>query len=127
MNIRPIKSGRDYELALQRIDTLMDAASGTPEGEELDILATIVGAYEDKHFPIDLPDPVEAILFRMEQMGLQRKDLEPLLGGRSKVSEVLNRKRGLSIRMIRELHATMNIPLENLVGITKATPRVRAK
>ena len=127
MNIRPIKSGRDYELALQRIDTLMDAASGTPEGEELDILATIVGAYEDKHFPIDLPDPVEAILFRMEQMGLQRKDLEPLLGGRSKVSEVLNRKRGLSIRMIRELHATMNIPLENLVGITKATPRARAK
>jgi len=127
MNIRPIKSERDYELALQRIDALMDAASGTPEGDELDILATIVGAYEDKHFPIDLPDPVEAILFRMEQMGLQRKDLEPLLGGRSKVSEVLNRKRGLSIRMIRELHATMHIPLENLVGITKATPRARAK
>lgn len=127
MNIRPIKSERDYELALQRIDALMEAASGTPEGDELDILATIVGAYEDKHFPIDLPDPVEAILFRMEQMGLQRKDLEPLLGGRSKVSEVLNRKRGLSIRMIRELHATMNIPLENLVGITKATPRARAK
>ena len=127
MNIRPIKSERDYELALQRIDDLMEAASGTPEGDELDILATIVSAYEDKHFPIDLPDPVEAILFRMEQMGLQRKDLEPLLGGRSKVSEVLNRKRGLSIRMIRELHATMNIPLENLVGITKATPRARAK
>ena len=127
MNIRPIKSERDYELALQRIDALMEASSGTPEGDELDILATIVGAYEDKHFPIDLPDPVEAILFRMEQMGLQRKDLEPLLGGRSKVSEVLNRKRGLSIRMIRELHATMNIPLENLVGITKATPRARAK
>jgi len=127
MNIRPIKSERDYELALQRIDALMEASSGTPEGDELDVLATIVGAYEDKHFPIDLPDPVEAILFRMEQMGLQRKDLEPLLGGRSKVSEVLNRKRGLSIRMIRELHATMNIPLENLVGITKPTPRARAK
>lgn len=127
MNIKPIKSERDYELALERIDELIEARPGTPEGDELDILATIVSAYEDKHFPIDPPDPVEAILFRMEQMGLGRKDLEPLLGGRSKVSEVLNRKRGLSIRMIRALHAKMNIPLENLIGETAPAPRAGAK
>ena len=118
MDIKPIKSERDYELALQRIDQLMDATPGTPEGDELDILATIVSAYEDKQFPIDSPDPVEAILFRMDQMGLTRKDLEPLLGGRSKVSEVLNRKRGLSIRMIRQLHSEMKIPHWPLPYIT---------
>ena len=122
MDIKPIKTEQDYAAALERIDELMDAELGTPEGDELDILATIVSAYEDKNFPIGLPDPVEAILFRMKQMGFKRKDLEPFIGDRGRVSEILNRKRCLSITMIRELHAGLNIPLENLIGATKPMP-----
>jgi HTH-type transcriptional regulator/antitoxin HigA len=116
MDIRPIKTKRDYQCALARVEELMDAKPGTPGGDELDVLATLVEAYEDKHFPIDAPDPVEAILFRMEQMGLTRKDLEPYLGSRHRVSEVLNRKRALSLSMIRRLHKGLRIPLENLIG-----------
>jgi HTH-type transcriptional regulator / antitoxin HigA len=116
MNIHPIKTDRDYQRALARIEVLMDADVDTVGGEELDILATLVDAYEAKHFPIDPPDPVEAILFRMEQMGLDRKDLEPILGGKSRVSEVLNRKRGLSITQIKRLHSSLQIPFENLLG-----------
>jgi HTH-type transcriptional regulator / antitoxin HigA len=116
MDIRPIKTRRDYQRALARVAELMDAKPGTPEGDELDVLATLVEAYEDKHFPIDTPDPVEAILFRMEQMGLTRKDLEPYLGSRHRVSEVLNRKRDLSLGMIRRLHKGLKIPLDNLIG-----------
>ena len=122
MDIKPIKTEQDYAAALERIDELMDAELGTPEGDELDILATIVSAYEDKNFPIGLPDPVEAILFRMKQMGFKRKDLEPFIGDRGRVSEILNRKRCLSITMIRELHAGLNIPLENLIGAAKPMP-----
>ena len=99
-----------------RIDALMDAEPDTKEGDELDVLATLVEAYERNDFPIDSPDPVEAILFRMEQMGIDRKSLEPLLGGRNRVSEVLNRKRNLSMSQVRKLHDGLNIPLENLVG-----------
>ena len=116
MNIHPIKTEDDYSKAMQRIDALMDALPGTEEGDELDVLATLVEAYERNHFPIDSPDPVEAILFRMEQMGIDRKALEPFLGGRNRVSEVLNRKRNLSMSQIRKLHDGLNIPLENLVN-----------
>jgi len=116
MNIRPIKTKNDYERALKRIESLMDALPDTPEGDELDILATLVEAYEDRHFPIESPDPVAAIEFRMDQLGLTRKDLVPYIGSRHKVSEVLNHKRDLSLSMIRRLHSGLKIPLENLVG-----------
>ncbi len=116
MTIHPIKTVDDYRNALLRIDRLMDAIPNTNAGDELDILATLVEAYERDHFLIKSPDPVEAILFRMEQMDLDRKALEPFLGGRSRVSEVLNRKRKLSISQIRKLHDGLNIPLENLIG-----------
>lgn len=116
MAIHPIKTDENYKDALERVETLMDAKPETAAGEELDVLATLVEAYERIHFPVTAPDPVEAILFRMDQMGLDRKSLEPFLGGRSRVSEVLNRKRKLSIRQIRKLHDGLNIPLENLIG-----------
>ena len=116
MVIHPIKTDEDYNNAMLRIDALMDAVPDTEEGDELDILATLVEAYEQNHFPIDTPDPVEAILFRMEQLGIDRKALEPFLGGRNRVSEVLNRKRNLSKRQIRKLHDGLNIPFENLIS-----------
>jgi HTH-type transcriptional regulator/antitoxin HigA len=94
----------------------MSAKPGTDEGDELDVLATLVDAYEAQQFPIELPDPIEAIRFRMEQMGLGRKDLEPFIGSRARVSEVLNKRRGLSLKMIRELHEKLDIPLEALIG-----------
>ena len=94
----------------------MAAKQGTAEGDELDVLATLVEAYENKHFPISAPDPVEAIKFRMEQLGLDRKDLEPFIGSRARVSEILNRRRGLSVAMIRSLHENLDIPLEALIG-----------
>ena len=116
MVIHPIKTDKDYNNAMLRINALMDAVPDTEEGDELDILATLVEAYEQNHFPIDTPDPVEAILFRMEQLGIDRKALEPFLGGRNRVSEVLNRKRNLSMRQVRKLHDGLNIPLENLIS-----------
>lgn len=119
MKIRPIKTADDYRRALLRIEELMEARPDSEAGTELDVLATLVEAYEEKHFPIAAPDPVEAILFRMEQMGLGRKDLEPLLGSKSRVSEVLNRKRDLSLSQIRKLHEGLDIPLENLVGASR--------
>jgi HTH-type transcriptional regulator/antitoxin HigA len=115
MNIHPVRTEKDYRKALLRIDGLMDATPNTEEGDELDVIATLVEAYEREHFVIASPDPVEAILFRMEQMGLNRKALEPFLGGRSRVSEVLSRKRSLSMNQIRKLHDGLNIPLENLI------------
>lgn len=117
IDIHPIKTEDDYNNTILRIDALMDALPGTEEGDELDVLATLVEAYERDHFPIETPDPVEAILFRMEQMGIDRKALEPYLGGRNRVSEVLNRKRNLSMRQVRKLHDGLKIPLENLVGV----------
>lgn len=116
MDIRPIRTERDHERALRRIETLMDAELGTEEGDELEVLATLVEAFEEKHFPVDTADPIDAILFRMEQQGLDRKDLEAFIGSRHRVSEILNRKRGLSLEMIRRLHAGLGIPLEVLVG-----------
>ena len=116
MDIQPIRTETDHESALMRIAELMAAEPGTPEGDELDILATLVEAYEQKHFTVEAADPVEAINFRIEQLGLARKDLEPYLGSRHRVSEVLNRRRGLSLEMIRRLHDGLQIPLEILVG-----------
>lgn len=116
MNIHPIRTEADYESTLARIEMLMDAQFNTPEGDELDILTTLVESYEAKHFPIPACDPIEAIRFRMEQMGMEAKDLTPIIGSRSKVSEVLNHKRQLSISMIRNLHAQLNVPYESLIG-----------
>src|SRR5436309_5244042 len=104
MKIKPIKNNRDYREALKEIDRLMDARSNTPEGDHLDVLVTLVVAWEEKHWPIDSPDPVEAILFAMDQRGLSRRDLEPFIGSRARVAEVLNHKRSLTLPMIRRLH-----------------------
>jgi HTH-type transcriptional regulator / antitoxin HigA len=116
ITITPIKTEDDYNDALARVEELMDAAPDSEEGAELDVLATLVAAYEAKNFPIDSPDPVEAIKFRMEQKGITRKELEPVLGSRSKVSEALNRKRPLTIKQIKRLHRDLDIPYENLMG-----------
>jgi len=116
MDIHPIKTSDDHKQALLRIDELMNAKPGTEDGAELDVLVTLIEAFENEHFPIEAPDPVAAILFRMDQMGLDRKALEPFLGGRNRVSEVLNGKRSLSKRQIRKLHDGLNIPFENLMG-----------
>jgi len=116
MTITPIKSKGDYERTLKRIEVLMDAKSGTKAGDELDVLTTLIEAYEAKHHAICPPDPIEAIKFRMDQVGMTRKDLEALLGGRGRVSEILTKKRNLSLEMIRRLHRTLRIPLESLIG-----------
>jgi HTH-type transcriptional regulator/antitoxin HigA len=116
ITINPIKTEVDYEAALARIETLWGSDSDTSEGDELEILFTLVEAYEAKHYPIAPPDPIEAIKFEMEIRGLKRKDLEPYIGSRGRVSEVLNHKRNLSIEMIRNLHKGLKIPLESLIG-----------
>ena len=115
MNIKPIKIDTDYHAALKEVETLMTAEPNTPEGEKLDVLVTLVEAYERKHFPLDLPDPVEAIKFEMEQKGLTVKDLEPMIGKSNRVYEVLNRKRALTLRMIQKLHQELDIPAESLI------------
>ena len=113
--IRPIHTTGDYEAALAEIERLWGSHSGTLEGDRLDVLATLIDAYENEHHPIDPPDPVEAIKFRMEQQSLTRKDLEGLLGTRTRVAEVLNRRRNLSINMIRRLHNKLGISAEVLI------------
>ena len=110
-----IKTKKDYSFALSRIDELMDAKAGTPEADELELLATLVEMYEDKHYPMDLPDPIEAIKFRMEQLGLNQQSLVPFIGSRSKVSEVLNRKRPLTLAMMRALHKSLGISSDVLL------------
>lgn len=117
--IRPIRSEEDYEAALAEIERLWGAKAGTPQGDRLDVLATLVEAYEAQHDPMDPPDPVEAIEFRMEQQGLSPKDLENILGTRTRVSEVLSRKRDLSITMIRRLHEELGISAEVLIRPTR--------
>jgi HTH-type transcriptional regulator/antitoxin HigA len=116
MNIKPIKTEADYQFALARVSELMDAEMNTPEGDELDILATLIESYETKHYAIAPPDPIEAIKFRMEQMGLKHQDLEPFIGQTEEVSKILNRQRELSVAMIRRLHHGLQIPLESLIG-----------
>jgi len=113
--IKPIRSGRDYEAALKEVARLWGAKAKTREGDRLDVLATLIDAYEAEHYPMDPPDPIEAIKFRMEQQGLTRRDLEGLIGTRTRIAEVLNRKRGLSIGMIRRLHKRLGISAEVLI------------
>jgi HTH-type transcriptional regulator/antitoxin HigA len=115
MEIKPIKTKADYRAALKEIESLMLARAGSPEGERLDVMATLIEAYEKKHHPLDLPDPVEAIKFRMEQMALAPKDLVPMIGQINRVYEILNRKRPLTLQMIRRLHQKLGIPAESLI------------
>jgi HTH-type transcriptional regulator/antitoxin HigA len=114
-DLKPIRTEADYEQALAEVERLWGAKSGTLDGDRLDILATLIDAYEAEHVPMDPPDPIEAIRFRMEQQGLTRKDLEPMIGTRTRVAEVLNRKRGLSIEMIRRLHERLGISADVLI------------
>lgn len=118
MNIHPIKTENDYEHALAGVERLWGSAEGTENGDTLDVLLVLIEDYENRRHPIDPPDPIEAIKFRMEQMDLSRKELENIIGSRGRVSEVLNRRRGLSLNMIRRLHSDLNIPLESLVSET---------
>jgi len=114
-DLKPIRNERDYAAALKDVERLWGAKLGTPDGDRLDVLATLIDAYEAAHEPMDPPDPIEAIKFRMEQQGLTRKDLEPLIGTRTRVAEVLNRRRSLSIAMIRRLHTVLGISADVLI------------
>jgi HTH-type transcriptional regulator/antitoxin HigA len=125
---KPIRCETDYDEALAEVERLWGAKRGTPEGDRFDILVTLIEAYEDEHYPMGNSDPIEAIKARMEQQGLTRKDLEPLIGTRTRVAEVMNRKRSLSIGMIRRLHAKLGISAEVLIQPTKkARQQRRAK
>lgn len=115
MTIKPIKTKKDYQQALDRLETIFDALPGTPEGDELEVLGILIDKYEQEHFPIDLPDPIEAIKFRMEQMGYNQSDLARVVGLKSRASEILSRKRKLTLEMIRQLHAALNIPTDVLI------------
>jgi len=116
MDIHPIHTEEAYENALERVASLMNAKPDTPEFDEPEILSALIENYEAKHYPIDAPDPIEAIKFRMEQEGLRQKDMVSIFGNKSRVSEILNRKRKLTLEMIRNLHEKLNIPFENLMG-----------
>lgn len=115
MNIKPIKTKKDYQQALDRLELIFDAKKGTPEGDELEVLGILIDQYENVNFPIDLPDPIEAIKFRMEQLGYSQTDLAKVVGLKSRASEILNKKRKLSLEMIRQLHEKLNIPTDVLV------------
>lgn len=115
MNISPIRNEKDYKKALERLEVIFDAKRGTKEGDELEILSILIDNYEDENFPIDMPDPISAINFRMEQMGLKQKDLIELIGFKSRVSEIMNRKRKLTLDMIRKLSTQLRIPTEVLI------------
>ena len=127
MEIKPIRTKADYRATLKELETLMHARPGSPEGERLDVLATLVEAYERKHFPMDLPDPVAAIQFRMEQSGLAPKDLVPMIGQLNRVYEILSRKRPLTLAMIRALHDKLGIPSELLIREPVAEYRVSGR
>ena len=118
MEINPIRTKANHRAALKEIESLMSARPGTPEGERLDVLVTLVEAWERKRLPMELPDPIEAIKFRMEQSGLGPKDLVPMIGQINRVYEVLARKRPLTLAMIRRLHRDLRIPAESLIGRT---------
>ena len=125
MEIVPINTDRDYRCTLKEIEGLMTAERDTPEGDRLDVLVTLIEAWEARNFPLDLPDPIAAIRYHMEQNGLAARDLVPYIGGRNRVYEVLNRKRPLGLMMIRRLHKGLGIPAESLikadVGATRIT------
>jgi HTH-type transcriptional regulator/antitoxin HigA len=115
MNIKPIKSDTDYRAALKEVETLMTAAPESAKGDKLDVMVTLIEAYERTHFALDLPDPVAAIRFEMERKGLTIKDLEPMIGKSNRVYEILNNKRSLTLNMIRKLHDNLGIPAESLI------------
>lgn len=119
-DVKPVRTEADHEAALAEVAALWGAASGTPEGDRLDVLATLIDDFEARHYPMDPPDPIEAIRFRMDQQGLTRRDLEGVIGTRTRIAEVLNRKRSLSIDMIRRLHDTLGISAEVLIRPSKA-------
>ncbi len=122
IDIHPIRNDDDHALALERTEALWGQPEGSTEAEQLDVLVTLINAYEAEHHVLEAPDPIEAILFRMEQEGLTRKDLEPMIGGRSRVSEILNRKRPLTLRMIRSLRKGLGLSADVLVGGTEEEP-----
>lgn len=117
--LKPLRTEADYDEAIAEVERLWGAKSRTPEGDRLDVLATLIDAYESQHHRMDPPDPIEAIRFRMEQLGLTRKDLEPMIGARNRVAEVMNRKRNLSIEMIRNLHDQLGISADVLIRPTR--------
>jgi HTH-type transcriptional regulator/antitoxin HigA len=115
MKISPIRNEKDYQNALERLELIFDAKKNTEQGDELEILSILIDRYENENFPIGMPDPIEAIKFRMEQMGMKQKDLAEVVGFKSRVSEILSKKRKLTLDMIRKLNTTLHIPTEVLV------------
>ena len=115
MTITPIRNEKDYQNALKRLEQIFDAKLGSKEGDELEILGVLIDNYENEHFPIGMPDPIEAVKFRMEQLGMKQKDLAEIIGFKSRVSEILNRKRKLTLEMIRKLSEALSIPTDVLV------------
>ncbi|MDR2669264.1 MAG: transcriptional regulator [Desulfovibrio sp.] len=115
MHVTPIRNEEDYHDALRQIELLLDAEPGTPEGDRLDVMVTLVEAYERKHYPLDLPDPIESIKFHMERRGMTPKDLQPMIGRMNRVYEVLNYTRPLTLSMIRKLHGELGIPADSLI------------
>src|SRR5258706_7556552 len=115
MNLKQIKTKKDYQQALNRLEIIVDAKNGPSQGDELEVLGILIDQYENEHFPIDLPDPIEAIKFRMEQLGYSQSDLARVVGLKSRASEILNKKRKLSLEMIRQLHDKLNIPSDVLI------------
>ena len=115
MTIKPIKTEKDFQNAMERLELIFEAKKGTPEGDELEVLGILIEKYEDEHFPVGLPDPIEAIKFRMEQLGYNQVDLAKVVGLKSRASEILNRKRKLSLDMIRQLHEKLHIPTDVLI------------
>lgn len=121
-SLKPIRTGADHAAALAELEQLWGAPAGSPEGDRLEVLSILIEAYEAQHFARNHPDPIDAILFRMNALGLKRKDLEPMIGTRGRVAEILNRRRPLSIEMIRKLHEALEIPAEVLIRQTKIMP-----
>ncbi len=115
MNLRPIKTEKDYQEALSRLEKIFDAKPGTIEGDELEVLGILIDNYENLHYPIEFPDPIEAIKFRMEQLGYSQSDLAEVIGLKSRASEILNKKRKLTLEMIRNLHSMLHIPTDVLI------------
>jgi len=115
MNVKVIKTDEEYNQSLQRLDVIFDADPDTPDGDEAELLVILIEKYEDENFPIEAPDPIEAIKFRMEQMNMKKKDLAIILGYRSRVTEILKKRRKLNLKMIRNLHEKLNIPYESLI------------
>ena len=116
MTVKPIKSKKDYHQAMERLEMIFDAKKGTPQGDELEVLSILIEKYEDEHYPIEAPDPIEAIKFRMEQLEMNNSDLAKVIGYKIRVSEIFNRKRKLTLNMIRNLHKKLNIPYESLIA-----------